>query len=101
MASPYCRTLDHAHLMLKNVTPRNEVRESQGGDYAGLKRLLAAPVPRGSNRWIVGHGTPFRTVAGPPQSAEGEAVVIEPGATRWTVVGRILVADWEGLGTAR
>ena len=97
LASPYCRTLDHARLMLKNVTPRNEVREAQGGDYAGLKRLLAAPVPRGTNRWIVGHGTPFRTVAGPPQLAEGEAVVIEPGAAKWTVVARIAVGDWDRL----
>ncbi len=97
LASPMCRTLDHARRMLKNVTPRNDVREVQSGDYAGLKRLLAAPVPPGTNRWIVGHGTPFRTIAGPPHLAEGEAVVIEPGGTRWTVVARIAVADWEGL----
>ncbi len=99
LASPYCRTLDHARLMLKDVTPRNEIRELQGNDYAGLKRLLAAPVPPGTNRWIVGHGTPFRSVAGPPHLAEGEAVVIEPGSTRWTVVARIAVADWEGLAS--
>lgn len=99
-ASPFCRTMDHARLMLVEVTPRNEIREAQAGDYAGLKRLLAAPVPAGGNRWIVGHGTPFRTVAGPPQLAEGEAVAIRPGTTRWTVVARLAVADWQALAAA-
>jgi len=100
LASPFCRTMDHARLMLTNVTPRNEVRETQNGDYAGLKQLLAAPVEHG-NRWIVGHGIPFRAVAGAPHLAEGEAAVIRPGTTGWTVVARLLVADWQTLGTAQ
>jgi broad specificity phosphatase PhoE len=101
LASPMCRTMDHARLMLVNATPRNEVREAQDGDYAGLKQLLAAPVARGSNRWIVGHGNPFRAVAGAPHLAEGEAAVIQPGTTGWTVVARLVVADWQTLGAAR
>jgi hypothetical protein len=101
LASPMCRTMDHARLMLVNVTPRNEVREAQGGDYAGLKQLLATPVVRGGNRWIVGHGIPFRAVAGVPQLAEGEAAVIQPGTTGWTVVARLVVADWQTLGATR
>ena len=101
LASPFCRTMDHARLMLGNVTPRNEVRETQNGDYAGLKRLLAAPVARGGNRWIVGHGIPFRAVAGAPHLAEGEAAVIRPESTGWTVVARLTVADWQTLGGAR
>ena len=101
LASPMCRTMDHARLMLANVTPRNEVRETQNGDYAGLKRLLAAPVARGSNRWIVGHGIPFRAVAGAPHLAEGEAAVILPGTTGWTVVARLMVADWQALGASQ
>jgi len=101
LASPMCRTMDHARLMLVNVTPRNEVREAQDGDYAGLKQLLATPVARGSNRWIVGHGIPFRAVAGAPHLAEGEAAVLRPGTTGWTVVARLMVADWQTLATAR
>lgn len=97
LASPYCRTMDHAQRMLGAVTPRQEIREAQAGDYAGLKRLLAAPVAAGGNRWIVGHGTPFRAVAGPPHLAEGEAVVIRPGRTGWTVVARLTLADWQAL----
>jgi hypothetical protein len=83
--------------MLGQVTARNEIREAQAGDYAGLKRLLATPVAAGGNRWIVGHGTPFRAVAGPPHLAEGEAVVIRPGTTGWTVVARLTLADWQAL----
>lgn len=101
LASPMCRTMDHARLMLVNVTPRNEVRETQDGDYAGLKQLLATPVARGGNRWIVGHGIPFRAVAGAPHLAEGEAAVIRPGTTGWTVVARLTVVDWQTLGAAR
>ena len=96
-ASPMCRTMEHAHLMLGDVTARPEVREAQGGDYDGLKQLLAAPVAAGGNRWIVGHGIPFRAVAGPPHLAEGEAVVIRPDATAWTVVARLQVSDWQAL----
>ncbi len=98
LASPYCRTMDHARLMLTNVTPRNEIREAQGNNYAGLKQLLATPVKAGTNRWIVGHGTPFRAVAGAPHLAEGEAAVIRPDTTGWTVVARIAVTDWQSLG---
>lgn len=101
LASPYCRTMDHARLMLTNVTPRNEIREAQGNNYAGLKQLLASPVKAGTNRWIVGHGIPFRAVAGAPHLAEGEAAVIRPGTTSWTVVARLAVADWQSLGAAQ
>lgn len=127
LASPFCRTMEHARLMLGPASPRNEIRVVQAGDYPGLKRLLAAPVPAGTNRWIVGHGIPFRSVAGPPHLAEGEAAVIRPGqapgrsragpdlrqgsadaptgrglvdprgATRWTVLARLSVADWQAL----
>lgn len=97
LASPMCRTREHAQLMMAEVSPRNDVREAADGEYAGLKRLLASPVRPGTNRWIVGHGMPFRAVAGPPQLAEGEAVVIRPATTHWTVVARLTVADWQAL----
>ena len=99
-ASPYCRTMEHARLMLSEVAPRTEIAEAQAGDHGGLRRLLATPVAVGGNRWIVGHGNPFRAVAGPPHLAEGEAAVIRPGTSRWTVVARLAVADWQTLGAA-
>lgn len=97
LASPMCRTLDTARLVLGRITPQNDIREGESSDYPGLKRLLARAVPAGANRWIVGHGTPFREVAGAPHLAEGEAAVIRPEGTRWTVVARILPNEWAQL----
>jgi phosphohistidine phosphatase SixA len=94
LASPYCRTLETARLAFLRAEPRNEIREMEGGDYQGLKKLLAAPVAAGANRWMVGHGTPFRAVAGPPHLAEGEAAVLRPEGTRWVVVARVLPDEW-------
>jgi Histidine phosphatase superfamily (branch 1) len=100
LASPMCRTMDHARLSFGRATPTPEIREGRSDDYPGLKRLFATPVRTGTNRWIVGHGIPFRAVAGPPHLAEGEAVVIRPLGSAWTVVARVSVPDWAGLGAA-
>ncbi len=97
LASPMCRTMDTARLMLGRITPQNDIREGASSDYPGLKQLLVSAVPAGANRWIVGHGTPFRTIAGAPHLAEGEAAVIRPEGSRWTVVARILPHEWAQL----
>jgi hypothetical protein len=91
--------VETAKLAFLHVEARSEVREKEGGDYAGLKRLLATPVAARTNRWIVGHGNPFRAIAGPPHLAEGEAVVIKPTGTGWTVVARMLPENWAALDT--
>ena len=97
-ASPMCRTMEHAKLMLGTATPTTPMRELTGpGEYLGLKRLLGARVPPGINRWMVGHGTPFRAVAGPPHLAEGEAIVLKPDGEGWTVLARLAVNDWAAL----
>ena len=96
-ASPMCRTMEHARLMLGMAVPTHTMRELSDGEYIGLKRLLSAPVPPGINRWMVGHGNPFRAVAGPPHLAEGEAVVLRPLGDGWTVLARVTVADWATL----
>lgn len=93
-ASPMCRTLETAQLMFGRATSTNALREGAAGDYPGLKPLLADGVPAGSNRWLVGHGTPFRAVAGPPHLAEGEAAILRPEGGRWTVVARVLPQEW-------
>ena len=98
LASPFCRTMEHATLVFGRATPTRELREAQGGDYPGLKELLASPVDKGRNRWLFGHGIPFRAVAGPPHLNEGEAVVMQPTGQSWVVVARIAVDDWAGLG---
>lgn len=97
LASPMCRTLETARLMFGAVKPQNDLREGTSGDYPGLKKLLAAPVAAGSNRWIVGHGIPFRAVAGAPHLAEGEAAVMLPEGTRWRMVARVLPDEWAAL----
>ncbi|MBA4326910.1 MAG: hypothetical protein C0428_01640 [Polaromonas sp.] len=97
LASPMCRTLETAELMLGRVAPDNSLREGTAGDYPGLRRLLAGPVTAGSNRWLIGHGTPFRAIAGPPHLAEGEAAILRPDGTRWTVVARVLPQQWAQL----
>lgn len=98
LASPMCRTMEHARLMLGPVTPAPAMRElTAPGEYPGLKRLLSARVAPGTNRWMVGHGTPFRNVAGPPQLAEGEAAVLRPTGEGWVVLARVTVRDWAEL----
>ena len=100
LASPMCRTLEHAGLAFASPTPTAALREREAGDFPGLKTLLAAAVDKGSNRWLIGHGTPFRTVAGPPQLAEGEAAVLRPLGSSWVVVARIPVDGWAKLPAA-
>ena len=97
LASPMCRTMDTARQMFRSVTPNNAMREGESGDYPGLKALLAGPVAPGGNRWLVGHGIPFRAVAGAPHLAEGEAAVLKPEGTRWRVLARLQPQDWAAL----
>jgi hypothetical protein len=100
LASPMCRTLEHARLSFGQARPAPEVslrERGDSGDYPGLAKLLSTPVKAGTNRWMVGHGIPFRAVAGAPHLAEGEAAVIRPDGRGWTVVARIAVADWSAL----
>ncbi|WP_192805233.1 histidine phosphatase family protein [Noviherbaspirillum aerium] len=97
LASPYCRTMETARLAFGQAQARTEIREKDAGDYAGLKRLLAAQLPAGANRWVVGHGTPFRAISGPPHLDEGEAAVIKPLGNGWRVVARVMPEDWAAL----
>ncbi len=101
LASPYCRTSETATLMFGRATVDNAIREEAGNNYAALKQLLAKPVASaGVNRAIVGHGTPFRAIAGPPHLAEGEAAVLKPLGERYVVVARIRIGDWAMLADA-
>jgi phosphohistidine phosphatase SixA len=97
LSSPLCRTMDTATLALGAATPTNALREIEGRDYAQLRRLMTTPVARGSNRWLVGHGAPLRLTAGGPVLAEGEAVVLRPAGSSWTVVARLQAADWANV----
>ena len=100
LASPFCRTMETARLAFGKATPMQEARGGPARTedpkrYEGLKKLLSSPVPKGENRVISSHGNPFHAVAGPPYLAEGEIAVVQPQDDgRFTVVGRIKLADW-------
>lgn len=99
-ASPMCRTMEHARLSFGAGVPKPApaMREGAEDEFPGLRRMLGAPVTPRTNRWLVGHGNPFRAVAGPPHLAEGEAAVLRPdGGGEWTVVARLQVPDWAKL----
>lgn len=66
------------------------------------RRLFSAPVPRGTNRVLVGHRTPGIMVAGQAVGGrafpEGGALVIEPLGSGFRVLGILMPAPIEGGG---
>ena len=103
LASPFCRTMETARLAFGSAEPMQEVRggPSRTEDpkrYEGLRKLLSTPPSPGSNTVISSHGNPFHAVAGPPYLAEGEMAVVRPqGDSRFAIVGKIRLEDWQLL----
>ena len=103
LASPFCRTVDTAMLAFgkaeKTLALRGWPASSTDSDrYAPLRGLLAAKPVDPTNTILVGHGNPFRAVAGPPHLMEGEAAVLKPlGEERFEIVARIRVEEWTDL----
>lgn len=66
------------------------------------RRLFSEPVPRGTNRVLVGHRTPGIMVAGDAVAGrafpEGGALVIEPRGRDFRVLGILMPAPIEGGG---
>jgi phosphohistidine phosphatase SixA len=107
LASPFCRTVETAQLLFGSAEKMQEVRGGPNAPanaerYAALRRILATPIPPGTNLAIVGHGNPFHSVAGPPYLAEGEAAVIRPLGADFQIIARIPADRWDALaGAAR
>lgn len=104
LASPRCRTMETAMLAFGRAEKTAEVRGGPATPdhpdrYAGLRRLLAAPVKPGANLVISSHGNPFYAVAGAPYLAEGEAAVIRPLGMDFEIVARIKHGGWKELQT--
>ena len=103
LASPFCRTIETARLAFGKAQPVTEVRggPSRPDDpsrYDPLRKLLGTHVPKGENLVISSHGNPFHAVAGPPYLAEGEMAVVRPqGDSRFAIVGKIRLEDWQRL----
>jgi len=97
LASPMCRTLETARLIFGRAQPDEALVLRSDAGYPGLASLFTTPVAAGRNRWVVGHGIPFRALAGPPHLQEGEAAVLRPDARGWTVVARVLPGEWNAL----
>jgi hypothetical protein len=102
LASPMCRTMETARLALGKAQPSFEVRGGPASRddpkrYEPLRKLLAAPVRNGGNRFISSHGNPFYSVAGPPYLAEGEIAVVRPRGDRFEIAARLRVEDWAAL----
>jgi broad specificity phosphatase PhoE len=103
LASPFCRTVDTAMLAFGKAEKTLALRgwPASGADldrYAPLRELLAAKQTDPTNTILVGHGNPFRAVAGPPHLMEGEAAVIKPlSGERFEIVARIRLEEWTDL----
>ncbi len=108
LSSPTFRTLETVRdVGLGSAKTSNDLGDGSQGyeissyeDGARFMLARAAEVPRaGANTFIVTHlpnieyafGDSFRDVA------EGEAVVIRPDGTNWTLVGRIRIDEWPRL----
>ncbi len=102
LSSPFCRTSETATLAFGRT---EKSRDLIGGPvsndparYAPLRKQLGTAPAAGRNTLLVGHGNPFRSLAGPPHLSEGEAAVIEPlGEDRFKIRARVRVEQWAEL----
>jgi phosphohistidine phosphatase SixA len=105
LASPFCRTLETARLLAGRASASRDVRghmtATGAADYSALEKILATPPAPGTLRIVAGHGNPFIAIAGPPRLDEGEAAVIRGDGSRWKIVARIKVSDWDSLRVDR
>lgn len=111
LAGPVYRARDTAELAFGagrvQVTEALLADDYAGGRLASVleehRRLLAAPVPAGTNRVLVGHRTPAIMVLGEAVAGrafpEGAALVIRPGGEgRFALLGILALAPTPGGG---
>jgi len=110
LAGPVGRARDTAELAFGAARVRIEdglTADDFAGDRLGWvlaehRRLLAAPVPAGAVRVLVGHRTPAIMVLGPEVGGrafpEGAALVVEPAAAGPRLLGILMPAPIPGGG---
>jgi phosphohistidine phosphatase SixA len=105
LASPFCRTRDTARLAFGRVRPSRALLSVEffatprEGRRKGLRRLLEAEPPGGTNTVLVSHGSAiYEATERDPE--EGEAVIVEPerGKRSFAVVAAATAGDWRRLG---
>ena len=104
LASPFCRTRDTARLAFGRVQPSRALlsveffaspREAR---RKGLKQLLEAEPPDGTNTVLVSHGSAiFEAMEREPE--EGDAVIVDPGEGKrgFAVVAAVTAGEWPRL----
>src|ERR687896_132148 len=108
LASPFCRTRDTARPGVGRVRASRallspeffpSVRE---GPRQGLRRMLAARPPRGTNTVLVTHGSAIFDATG-LNPEEGDAVVTAPrrGGRGYAVVSTVRADEWARMARAR
>jgi len=101
LASPYCRTRDTARLAFGRFTVSQVLRggEASPGDARAraVRALIGTPPPPGRVTVLVSHNFLLNAATG-VSLAEGEAAVFRPRAAgRFTLLGRLVPADWARL----
>jgi virginiamycin B lyase len=106
LASPYCRTRDTARLAFGRLRVSSALLSARylpspsarARQPARLRRLLAAPPRRGTNKVLVSHAFAIDDATG-ASLAEGEAAVVAPaGGTRaFRVVATVEADEWARL----
>lgn len=102
LSSPLCRTTQTAQLAFGRSEKSMDLRGGAVSDdpqrYQALRKQLGTKPKASTNTILVGHGNPFRSIAGGPHLSEGEAVVLQPlGDDRFEIVARIPVDAWQPL----
>ncbi len=104
--SPMCRTLESARLAIGDrfetaealMYSANMTSEQKQPRLEALKKLLAAPVPAGSNRLLLTHAPNLADLIGFFVKPEGTVVVFSPtGPEGYTYVASIPPALWDEL----
>ena len=106
LASPYCRTVETASLMLQQpVETTTDIMNTRVAEYFGgsaaiaerTRQRLSAPPLAGTNTVLVAHGNILRTATS-VYPDEAEAIIFRPGGdAAYSVVGRITPQEWARL----
>ena len=102
LSSPFCRTTETAQLAFGRVEQSMDLRggpvSNDPASYPALRKQLSTWPQAETNTILVGHGNPFRSIAGAPHLSEGEAAVLQPvGGDKFQIIARIRLEDWKNL----